>query len=61
VLIAQTTVLADQQILNNLQVQQMTATVALLEALGAGGIIHSCRARNRRHRNRPNQRRPSSR
>jgi NodT family efflux transporter outer membrane factor (OMF) lipoprotein len=36
VLIAQTTVLADQQILNNLQVQQMTSTVALVEALGGG-------------------------
>jgi NodT family efflux transporter outer membrane factor (OMF) lipoprotein len=36
VLIAQTTVLADQQTLNNLQVQQMTFTVALVEALGGG-------------------------
>jgi NodT family efflux transporter outer membrane factor (OMF) lipoprotein len=36
VLIAQTTVLADRQILNNLQVQQMTAAVALVEALGGG-------------------------
>jgi NodT family efflux transporter outer membrane factor (OMF) lipoprotein len=36
VLIAQTTVLADQQILNNLQVQQMTSAVALVEALGGG-------------------------
>ncbi len=36
VLIAQTTVLADQQILNGLQVQQMTYAVALVEALGGG-------------------------
>jgi len=36
VVIAQTTVLADQQILNNLQVQQMTSAVALVEALGGG-------------------------
>jgi NodT family efflux transporter outer membrane factor (OMF) lipoprotein len=36
VLIAQTTVLADQQTLNNLQVQQMTSAVALVEALGGG-------------------------
>jgi NodT family efflux transporter outer membrane factor (OMF) lipoprotein len=36
VLIAQTTVLADQQILNSLQVQQMTSAVALVEALGGG-------------------------
>jgi NodT family efflux transporter outer membrane factor (OMF) lipoprotein len=36
VLIAQTTVLSDQQILNNLQVQQMTSAVALVEALGGG-------------------------
>jgi NodT family efflux transporter outer membrane factor (OMF) lipoprotein len=36
VLIAQTTVLADQQTLNNLQVEQMTAAVALVEALGGG-------------------------
>jgi NodT family efflux transporter outer membrane factor (OMF) lipoprotein len=36
VLIAQTTVLADQQTLNALQVQQMTASVALVEALGGG-------------------------
>jgi len=36
VLIAQTTVLADQQTLNNLQVQQMTSAVALTEALGGG-------------------------
>ena len=36
VLIAQTTVLADQQILNTLQVQQMTSAVALVEALGGG-------------------------
>ncbi|MFZ2085494.1 MAG: efflux transporter outer membrane subunit, partial [Candidatus Sulfotelmatobacter sp.] len=36
VLIAQTTVLADQQILNTLQVQQITSAVALVEALGGG-------------------------
>jgi NodT family efflux transporter outer membrane factor (OMF) lipoprotein len=36
VLTAQTTVLADQQTLNALQVQQMTSTVALIEALGGG-------------------------
>jgi len=36
VLIAQTTVLADQQVLNTLQVQQMTSAVALVEALGGG-------------------------
>ncbi|MGA7753152.1 MAG: efflux transporter outer membrane subunit [Candidatus Sulfotelmatobacter sp.] len=36
VLIAQTTVLSDQQILNALQVQQMTSAVALVEALGGG-------------------------
>ncbi|MGB8970542.1 MAG: efflux transporter outer membrane subunit [Candidatus Sulfotelmatobacter sp.] len=36
VLIAQTTVLADQQTLNSLQVQQMTYAVALVEALGGG-------------------------
>jgi outer membrane protein TolC len=36
VLIAQTTVLADQQTLNGLQVQQMTFSVALVEALGGG-------------------------
>jgi NodT family efflux transporter outer membrane factor (OMF) lipoprotein len=36
VLIAQTTVLSDQQILNNLQVQEMTSAVALVEALGGG-------------------------
>jgi len=36
VLTAQTTVLADQQILNTLQVQQMTSAVALVEALGGG-------------------------
>ncbi len=36
VLIAQTTVLADQQTLNTLQVQQMTSAVALIEALGGG-------------------------
>jgi len=36
VLIAQTTVLADQQTLNGLQVQEMTSSVALVEALGGG-------------------------
>jgi NodT family efflux transporter outer membrane factor (OMF) lipoprotein len=36
VLIAQTTVLSDQQTLNGLQVQQMTFSVALVEALGGG-------------------------
>jgi NodT family efflux transporter outer membrane factor (OMF) lipoprotein len=36
VLIAQTTVLADQQTLNVLQVEQMTYAVALVEALGGG-------------------------
>jgi NodT family efflux transporter outer membrane factor (OMF) lipoprotein len=36
VLIAQTTVLSDQQILNALQVQEMTSAVALVEALGGG-------------------------
>ncbi|MFZ0299393.1 MAG: efflux transporter outer membrane subunit [Candidatus Sulfotelmatobacter sp.] len=36
VLIAQTTVLADQQTLNGLQVQQMAYAVALVEALGGG-------------------------
>jgi NodT family efflux transporter outer membrane factor (OMF) lipoprotein len=36
VLVAQTTVLADQQTLNGLQVQQMTYAVALVEALGGG-------------------------
>jgi len=36
VLIAQTTVLADQQTLNGLQVEQMTYAVALVEALGGG-------------------------
>jgi len=36
VLIAQTTVLAGQQTLNNLQVEQMTAAVAVVEALGGG-------------------------
>jgi len=36
VLIAQTTVLADQQTLNGLQVQQMVYAVALVEALGGG-------------------------
>jgi len=36
VLIAQTTVLADQQTLNALQVEQMTYAVALVEALGGG-------------------------
>jgi NodT family efflux transporter outer membrane factor (OMF) lipoprotein len=36
VLVAQTTLLTNQQTLNNLQVQQMTAAVALVEALGGG-------------------------
>jgi NodT family efflux transporter outer membrane factor (OMF) lipoprotein len=36
VLIAQTTVLVNQQTLNTLQVQQMTSAVALVEALGGG-------------------------
>jgi NodT family efflux transporter outer membrane factor (OMF) lipoprotein len=36
VLLAQTTVLADQQTLNGLQVQQMVYAVALVEALGGG-------------------------
>src|SRR5271168_1913681 len=36
VLIAQTTLLSDQQTLNTLQVEQMTAAVALVEALGGG-------------------------
>jgi len=36
VLVAQTTVLAGQQNLNNLQVQEMTSAVSLVEALGGG-------------------------
>lgn len=36
VLVAQTTVLANQQTLNGLQVEQMTYAVALVEALGGG-------------------------
>jgi NodT family efflux transporter outer membrane factor (OMF) lipoprotein len=36
VLVAQTTVLADEQTLNGLQVQQMTYAVALVQALGGG-------------------------
>jgi len=36
VLIAQTTVLSDEQILNALQVQQTTSAVALVETLGGG-------------------------
>jgi NodT family efflux transporter outer membrane factor (OMF) lipoprotein len=36
VLIAQTTLLADQQTLTSLQMQQMTSAVALVEALGGG-------------------------
>ena len=36
VIVAQTTVLADQQTLNSLQMQQMTYAVALVEALGGG-------------------------
>jgi NodT family efflux transporter outer membrane factor (OMF) lipoprotein len=36
VLVAQTTLLADEQTLNKLQVQQMTSAIALVEALGGG-------------------------
>ena len=36
VLIAQTTLLADEQTLNNLQIEEMTSAVALVEALGGG-------------------------
>jgi NodT family efflux transporter outer membrane factor (OMF) lipoprotein len=36
VLIAQTTLLGDEQTLNGLQVQEMTSAVALVEALGGG-------------------------
>jgi NodT family efflux transporter outer membrane factor (OMF) lipoprotein len=36
VLVDQTTLLADEQTLNNLQVEQMTSAVALVEALGGG-------------------------
>jgi outer membrane protein TolC len=36
VLTAQTTLLADQQTLANIQVEEMTASVALIEALGGG-------------------------
>jgi len=36
VLIAQTTVLSNQQTLNNIQVQRMTSAVALVQALGGG-------------------------
>jgi len=36
VLIAQTTLLTDQEALNNVQVQEMTSAVALVEALGGG-------------------------
>jgi NodT family efflux transporter outer membrane factor (OMF) lipoprotein len=36
VLVAQTTVLADQETLNALQVQEMTSAVSLVEALGGG-------------------------
>lgn len=36
VLIAQNTLLSDELTLNNLQVQEMTAAVALIEALGGG-------------------------
>ena len=36
VLIAQTTVLSNMQTLNNLQVQEMTYAVALIQALGGG-------------------------
>jgi outer membrane protein TolC len=36
VLIAQNTLLSNQQTLNNIEVQEMTAAVALIEALGGG-------------------------
>ena len=36
VLIAQTTVLSNMQTLNNLQVQEMTSAVALIQAFGGG-------------------------
>jgi NodT family efflux transporter outer membrane factor (OMF) lipoprotein len=36
VLVAQTTLLSNQQTLNNLQVQEITSAVALVEALGGG-------------------------
>jgi outer membrane protein TolC len=36
VMTAQTTLLSDQQTLTNLQVQQMTASVELIQALGGG-------------------------
>src|SRR5580698_5748781 len=36
VLVAQTTLLSDQQTLNNLQVEEMTSAVALVESLGGG-------------------------
>ena len=36
VLIAETTLLSDEQTLNNLQVEQMSDAVALIEALGGG-------------------------
>lgn len=36
VLVAQTTLLGEEQTLNNLQVQEMTSAVALVEALGGG-------------------------
>ena len=36
VLVAQTTLISDQQTLNNLQVEEMTSAVALVEALGGG-------------------------
>ena len=47
VLIAQTTVLADQQVLNNLQVQHMTSAVGLLKPWAAVGIVRNCRVRSR--------------
>jgi outer membrane protein TolC len=36
VIIAQTTLLSNQQSLTNLQVQEMTASVQLIESLGGG-------------------------
>ena len=43
VLIAQTTVLADQQILNNLQVQHITSAVRWWRPWVVGGIVRNCR------------------
>ena len=45
VVFAQTTVLADEQTLNNLQVQEMTFAVALVENLGGGWDRSSLPAR----------------